>query len=136
VNLASGNFSWHHRPISNAGRGLSTDVDVTYNSRSSELDLGHGYDEIGEGFSLAISSLTRVNEALDVRWVDKNNDKRNDVVTLTDADGTMHRFTRHGRQVKEMVGGIEYWILDGQPLAGRDADRLASLARPDLVGAY
>jgi RHS repeat-associated protein len=94
VNLGSGNFTWHHRPVSNAGRGLSTDVDITYNSRSSELDLGHGYDEIGEGFSLSISSLTRVNEALDVRWVDKNNDKKNDVVTLTDPDGTMHRFSR------------------------------------------
>jgi RHS repeat-associated protein len=109
VNLGSGNFSWHHRPISDAGRGLWTNVDVTYNSRSSELDLGHGYDEVGEGFSLAISSLTRVNEALDVRWVDKNNDKRNDVVTLTDADGTMHRFKRR------MDGSTATDIFDPPP---------------------
>ena len=109
VNLASGNFTWHHRPVSDVGRGLWTNVDVTYNSRSSELDLGHGYDEIGEGFSLAISSLTRVNEALDVRWVDKNNDKKNDVATLTDADGTMHRFTRR------MNGTTPTQIFDAPP---------------------
>jgi rhodanese-related sulfurtransferase len=47
-----------------------------------------------------------------------------------------HRLTRHGRQVKEMIGGIEYWILEGQPLEGSDAERLAGLAQPDLVGAY
>jgi rhodanese-related sulfurtransferase len=47
-----------------------------------------------------------------------------------------HRLTRHGRQVKEMIGGIEYWIREGQPLDGTDAERLAGLAQPDLVGFY
>ena len=109
VNVASGNLTWHHRPISDAGRGLPTNVDITYNSRASDDDLGGGYDHIGEGFSLAISSLTRVNEPLDVRYVDKDHDKRNDVVTLTDADGTMHRFKRR------MNGSTATDIFDPPP---------------------
>lgn len=47
-----------------------------------------------------------------------------------------HRLTRYGRQVKEMIGGFEYWILEGQPIEGSDAERLAGLARPELVGTY
>ena len=47
-----------------------------------------------------------------------------------------HRLTRHGHQVKEMIGGFEYWILEGHPLDGTDAERLATLSRPELVGAY
>jgi rhodanese-related sulfurtransferase len=40
----------------------------------------------------------------------------------------------NGRQVKEMIGGFEYWVREGQPIEGDDADRLATLAEPDLVG--
>jgi RHS repeat-associated protein len=88
VNTANGNLVWHLGAATNRGRGLDTNVDVTYNALSSKEDLGHGYDEIGDGFSLAISTLTRVNEALDLRDVDDG------IITLTDADGTMHRFRK------------------------------------------
>jgi rhodanese-related sulfurtransferase len=40
----------------------------------------------------------------------------------------------HGRQVKEMIGGFEYWVREGQPVEGEQADHLATLATPDLVG--
>jgi rhodanese-related sulfurtransferase len=40
----------------------------------------------------------------------------------------------HGRQVKEMIGGFEYWVREGQPIEGDDAERLAGLVEPDLVG--
>jgi rhodanese-related sulfurtransferase len=30
-----------------------------------------------------------------------------------------HRLAALGRQVKEMIGGIEYWIREGHPTAGR-----------------
>ncbi len=40
----------------------------------------------------------------------------------------------HGRQVKEMIGGFEYWIREGQPVEGARAEHLAALAEPDLVG--
>ena len=45
-----------------------------------------------------------------------------------------YRLSGHGRQVKEMIGGMEYWIREGQPLEGESAERLAALAEPDLVG--
>lgn len=40
----------------------------------------------------------------------------------------------HGRQVKEMVGGFEYWLREGQPVEGDNADHLATLGDRDLVG--
>ncbi len=42
--------------------------------------------------------------------------------------------SRHGRQVKEMIGGFEYWIREGQPIEGERVEHLATLAQPDLVG--
>lgn len=47
-----------------------------------------------------------------------------------------HRLTRYGRQVKEMIGGFEYWILEGHPIEGTEAERLVGLTRPELVGSY
>ena len=41
---------------------------------------------------------------------------------------------RHGRQIKEMLGGFEYWVREGRPVEGEDATRLSTLAEPDLVG--
>ena len=40
----------------------------------------------------------------------------------------------HGRQVKEMLGGFEYWIREGQPIEGRRAETLAAEATPALCG--
>jgi rhodanese-related sulfurtransferase len=40
----------------------------------------------------------------------------------------------HGRVVKEMIGGFEYWAREGQPIEGRRAERLAAEATPALVG--
>ena len=40
----------------------------------------------------------------------------------------------HGRQVKEMIGGFEYWAREGQPIEGRRAEALAAAADPPLVG--
>ena len=40
----------------------------------------------------------------------------------------------HGRQVKEMIGGFEYWAREGRPIEGRRAESLAAEATPALVG--
>ena len=40
----------------------------------------------------------------------------------------------HGRQVKEMLGGFEYWIREGHPVEGTDAAALAAEATPATVG--
>jgi rhodanese-related sulfurtransferase len=42
--------------------------------------------------------------------------------------------TAHGRQVKEMIGGMEYWIREGQPIEGTHAEALADRADHALVG--
>ena len=42
--------------------------------------------------------------------------------------------TAHGRQVKEMIGGMEYWIREGQPIEGTQAAKLADRADHALVG--
>ncbi|HEX8086579.1 MAG TPA: rhodanese-like domain-containing protein [Solirubrobacteraceae bacterium] len=44
------------------------------------------------------------------------------------------KLASHGRQVKEMIGGFEYWAREGQPIEGRRADSLAERADPALVG--
>jgi hypothetical protein len=33
-----------------------------------------------------------------------------------------------GRPVKEMLGGVEYWVREGHPVDGADAGALASAA--------
>ena len=42
--------------------------------------------------------------------------------------------SEHGRQVKEMIGGFGYWVLEGLPVEGEEAAQLAELAEPKLVG--
>ena len=44
------------------------------------------------------------------------------------------KLASHGRLVKEMVGGFEYWAREGQPIEGRRAAALAERADPALVG--
>jgi rhodanese-related sulfurtransferase len=35
------------------------------------------------------------------------------------------QLARLGRSVKEMLGGFEYWVREGHPIEGRDAEALA-----------
>ena len=44
------------------------------------------------------------------------------------------RLACHGRLVKEMIGGFEYWAREGHPIEGRRAQALAERADPALVG--
>ena len=44
------------------------------------------------------------------------------------------KLAAHGRQVKEMLGGFEYWAREGQPIEGRRAAALAERADHALVG--
>ena len=44
------------------------------------------------------------------------------------------RLASHGRQVKEMLGGFEYWAREGQPIEGRRAEALAAETTPLLTG--
>jgi hypothetical protein len=87
VNADSGNVIWHSVPIVNPGRGLSTVVNLTYNSQDDGGLLGAAfgrlpvfasgagpldadrlaplsYDVAGKGFSISVSGPTRINEPL------------------------------------------------------------------------
>jgi rhodanese-related sulfurtransferase len=50
------------------------------------------------------------------------------------ADIAAARLTAQGRQVKTMLGGFEYWVREGQPVAGAQSDALAARADHALVG--
>ncbi|MCW2985301.1 MAG: hypothetical protein JWR63_2871 [Conexibacter sp.] len=123
VNAETGNLLWHDVPIVNPGRGLSTFVNLDYNSLDSPPRLGEqqaldplgpvalndpvSYNIAGRGASLGASGPTRLNEPLSgVGLADVRDGKLaggvpaglpstigNDI-TMTDADGTRHHFTR------------------------------------------
>lgn len=93
VNLATGNLVWHWVPLVNPGRGLSSFVNLTYNSQeplTSLLPISvpglQNYNQAGDGFSISASGLTRINEPLDVTLASLG------LIRLTDADGTQHTF--------------------------------------------
>lgn len=114
VNVANRNVVWHSIPVSNPGRGLSTVVNLTYNSldhggyigsliRDGGTPLagttiddlgGIAYGEAGIGFSLGISSLTRLNEPLTGVGVGDAPIASPATIRLTDVDGTRHTFQR------------------------------------------
>jgi RHS repeat-associated protein len=121
VNSETGNVIWHDVPIVNPGRGLSTFVNLDYNSQERANPSGlqgtidplggvalpsrPSYNAAGRGFSISVSGPTRVNEPLggvgaaDVRdgllgMVSGLPTGFGNDIVLTDADGTRHHFTR------------------------------------------
>jgi RHS repeat-associated protein len=132
VNAETGNLIWHDVPIVNPGRGLSTFVNVDYNSLDRPPRLGEQqaldplgplalndavtYNIAGRGISLGVSGPTRLNEPLSgVGLADVRDGKLsggvpsglpsaigNDV-TLTDADGTRHHFTRDPSNTEKWI---------------------------------
>ncbi|MDP2710879.1 MAG: Ig-like domain-containing protein, partial [Solirubrobacteraceae bacterium] len=100
ANLATGNLVWHKMPVVNRGRGLSSVVNVTYNSHDTtglleNLPLNLRYQEMGRGFSLAVSGLSRLNEPLAGVSLAGIPTVPNQI-GLSDADGTRHTFNRIG----------------------------------------
>jgi len=103
VNLATGNLVWHRVPMVNPGRGLSSFLNLTYNSfdypaggdrpPGEDNRFDGEYDEFGLGFSGSISGITRMNEPLGgVGDFKGTSALAPPEVTLTDPDGTHHTF--------------------------------------------
>ena len=83
VNIANGNNSLRWTPFTAPGRGLSTVVDLTYNSRES-----HSRSPAGNAFNLSVSGLVPLGERLKIHPPGKGTHH----VEFTDGDGTTHRF--------------------------------------------
>ena len=130
VNVANGNLVWHSVPVVNPGRGLSTVVNLTYNSQlrqpvpllESPAEQAYTpYNEAGTGFSIGVSSLTRLNERLNVDLAAAGR------VTLTDPDGTQHLFrSSAGSDVFNPPRGVNIHL--------RRFSRVEGLGTPDPTG--
>ncbi|HEX8121007.1 MAG TPA: RHS repeat-associated core domain-containing protein [Solirubrobacteraceae bacterium] len=125
VNLDTGNLVWHTIPILNPGRGLASVVNLDYNSQAKRDLAGLDYSQVGQGFSLSISGVTRLNEPLDLSR------ESGGIIEMTDADGTRHRFARNG-------DGVTYSPPAGVNLRLRQYQMTASgpswiMTRPDGV---
>lgn len=149
VNAATGNVVWHSTPIVNPGRGLSSVLNLTYNShdrggvlssmiRDSGVPIvapdladlvGVAYGEVGHGFSIAISGLTRLNEPLaGVR------DPLPGRVIMTDPDGTAHTFTDPERDgVFREPAGVHLRL---RRFSNTDPAKRWAITRPDGVTFY
>jgi rhodanese-related sulfurtransferase len=44
-----------------------------------------------------------------------------------------HALATRGHAVKEMIGGFEYWVREGHPVEGDDANAIAAAEDPDGV---
>jgi RHS repeat-associated protein len=89
VNVANGNAVVRWTPFTAPGRGLSTVLDLTYNSLERKSN-----SPVGNNWSLAISSLTRFGSPLDIHPnnADTIAGRSNKYIVFTDGDGTTHRF--------------------------------------------
>jgi RHS repeat-associated protein len=136
VNLATGNLVWDDVPVVDVGQGLSTFVEVVYNSqhRLSELATLQGqplqptaeYNQIGQGFSLGIDGLTRLNEPLDLSVAPAGR------ISFTDVDGTRHTFVQDPSNAQHWIAppGVFLWL---RQWSASDASKAWAITRPDGV---
>ncbi|HEX2294067.1 MAG TPA: Ig-like domain-containing protein [Actinomycetota bacterium] len=131
VNVASGNSLVRWTPFSSPGRGLSTIVDLTYNSLEDKSD-----SPAGNNFSLSISGLTRFGNPLDVHpnKADEIAGNTRRYIRVIDGDGTTHEFTG-----KQAADGTIYWEepagvhLFLRTYSTTNPNKKWALTRPDRV---
>jgi RHS repeat-associated protein len=129
VNVANGNSLLHWTPWQEPGRGLSTVLDITYNSLEKKSE-----SPLGNNFSLSISSLTRWGNPLDIHPnnADQISGRANRYIEFVDGDGTRQRFM--GAQATD---GSVYWTepagvhLYLRHYSDTDPTRAWALTRPD-----
>lgn len=131
LNVANGNSLLRWSPFMAPGRGLSSVVDLTYNSAEQRSE-----SPAGNNWSLSISSLVRLGSMLDVHPnnADSIAGRSNRWIALTDGDGTTHRF-----EGKQAADGTVYWEQPAgvhlylREFSATDATRKWALTRPDRV---
>ncbi|MEH1054735.1 DNRLRE domain-containing protein [Micromonospora sp. CPCC 206171] len=124
TNVASGNMLVRYSPFFAPGRGLSSMVDLTYNTLEDQ-----SRSPAGNNFSMSMSGLVRIGSQLDLH--PRPNPRE---VDLIDGDGTRHHFTGQD----DGAGGTRWQEPPGVNLYLREmptnpADRRWRLTRPDKV---
>lgn len=101
LNIANGNSLLRFTPFEAPGRGLSTVIDLTYNSLEKKSE-----SPVGNNFSLDVSGLSRFGNPIDIHpnKADEIAGRANRFVEITDGDGTTHRFVG-----KQAADGSIYW---------------------------
>ncbi|MEV4539032.1 Ig-like domain-containing protein [Asanoa sp. NPDC049518] len=121
TNVSNGNMLLRWTPFLAPGRGLSTMVDLSYNSLED-----HSRSPAGNNFSLSISSLARWGERLDLK-PPKN-------VTFVDGDGTSHEFVKvvgsDGVTRWQEPPGVNLYLRE---VPTNPTDRRWGITRPDNV---
>ncbi|HST47873.1 DNRLRE domain-containing protein [Jatrophihabitans sp.] len=134
VDIANGNNLWRWTPSDSPGRGLSTVVDLTYNSLEKS-----GPSPVGPGVSLSVSSLTRFGLPIDIHpnKADSIGGNAKRYVVITDGDGTTHRFdgvaNADGTWRYEAPPGVHLYL---RPTGSTDPARTWAFSRPDRVTFY
>lgn len=115
ANVDTGNAVWQHELFRNPGIGLDTTATLTYNSSEQPQSLaaaggvvpgqpvfhnhvdalvGQPYRQLGVGFSLALGTVTRLNEPLGGVANATGAVDRPEAIVLADSDGTADTFKR------------------------------------------
>jgi len=134
TNIANGDMLVRWTPFFAPGRGLSTMVDLTYNSLED-----HSSSPAGNNFSLSMSGLSRLGEPIDIHpnKADQISGRSNKWVDITDGDGTTHRFDgvtgTDGVTRWTEPPGVNLYLRNVPP---GDANRVWALTRPDKVTYY
>jgi RHS repeat-associated protein len=129
VNVSNGNSLLRLTPWDEPGRGLSTVLDLTYNSLEKKSE-----SPIGNNFSLSVSSLTRFGNPIDIHpnQADSIAGRANRFIDIADGDGTSHRFV--GQQASD---GTVFWQepagvhLYLRHYSDTDATKAWAFTRPD-----
>ena len=128
INLANGNNVVQWQPFAQPGRGLNTTVTMTYNS----LEVG-SVSPLGNGWSLAVSSLTPFGLPLDIHPNAADNapavPRTTKWVGLTDADGSYHRFVGNAAGTYYTPpAGVNLYL---KYVSGATADKRWQVVKPD-----
>ncbi len=132
VNVATGNSVIRWTPLSAPGEGLSSVLQLTYNS----LDNYPGAEgncpaeecPAGDGWSLAISSLTRLGH--------NQFRPQGNKLQLVDADGTLHEFSRENQNSPWVPPAGSHLYLRGVTDVPGEPTAAWALTRPDRVTFY
>lgn len=130
VNVANGNSLLQWTPLQAPGIGLSTVLNLTYNSLEN-----HSRSPVGNNWSLSISSLSRFGFPLDIHANGEGSAAQRWVL-FTDGDGTTHRFEgreSNGTVYWEEPPGVHLWLREYDTTSTQTQAAHWALSRPDGV---